>query len=309
MFELQVTIKGRVKRHAGGMAMDRSTSNRGRFPDRAWKAVVSDWESVKGPKGDPRALTGSDIVRISTLKELDNRVKSAVSTVRSARHSLFSFRAHFAREAELTNKADVDGKRIITVEKRRPLLVRLLGIFDGVAFNLSNVRKSYNDAVPENVKEIVKRFGGKTFTRDAKTPSSLLLASVPKGKEGKDLSLKTLMSGVDKLVQTLETAKVRYPEKMRHEFKVVRSDNHIILYRELDGVEQSIEMSFRRANKVDIFINGRATPSGSLYNDDALKTAEAFLKGKKMNFKGGTGKSQRFSEYVVVNDVNALRSA
>jgi hypothetical protein len=293
----------------GGMAMERSTSSRGRSSDRAWKAVVSDWESVRGPKGDPRALSGSDIVRISGLAELDKRVKSAVSSIRSARRSLFSFREHFAEEADLKNKPDIDGKRIISAEKRRPLLARLLGIFDGVAFNVSNVRKSYNEAVPENVKEVVRRFGGKTFTRDAKTPSALLLASVPKGKEGKDLSIKTLMSGVDNIVAQLESGKLKYSGTARHEFRVVRSDNHIVLYRELDGVEQSIEMSFRRANKVDIFINGKATPSGSLYNDDALKTAEAFLRGKRLNFKAGTAQRQRFNEYVVVKDVEALRGA
>lgn len=287
--------------------MEKSTSNKGRSADRAWSAVVSDWESVKGPRRDPRPLTGSDIVRISGFTEIDKRVKSAVSSIRSARQSLFSFRAHFAREADLKNKPDIDGKKIISVEKRRPLLARLLGIFDGVAFNVSNVRKSYNEVVPENVKEIVQRFGGKAFTRDAKTPNALLLASVPKGKEKKDLSIKTLMSGVDNLVRQLESPTVRYAAKMRHEFKVVRSENHLILYRELDGVEQSIEMSFRRANKVDIFINGKATPSGSLYNDDALKAAEAFLRGKKMNFKGGVGQRQRFAEYVVVKDVDALR--
>jgi hypothetical protein len=289
--------------------MERSTSSRGRSSDRAWKAVVSDWESVRGPKGDPRALSGSDIVRITGLEELDKRVKSAVSSIRSARRSLFSFREHFAQEADLKNKPDIDGKRIISAEKRRPLLARLLGIFDGVAFNVSNVRKSYNEAVPENVKEIVRKFGGKTFTRDEKTPSALLLAAVPKGKEGKDLSIKTLMSGVDNLVAQLESGKLKYSGTARHEFRVVRSDNHLVLYRELDGVEQSIEMSFRRANKVDIFINGKATPNGSLYNDDALKTAEAFLRGKRLNFKGGTGQRQRFSEYVVVKDVEALRGS
>jgi hypothetical protein len=291
------------------MAMDTARTNKARSSDRAWQSVISDWQSLKGPKGDPSAISKSDITRISGLKELDNRVKTAVSTIKSARRSLFDFREAAAQKAEREFRTEIDGKRIISVEKPRPLLAKLFSIFEGVAFNVSNVRRAYNQAVPENVKQVVDAFGGKTFTRTDKTPSALLLASVPKGKEDKDLSINTLVKGVEALVSRLKDPKGRYAYTMNHEFRVIKGDNHIVLYRELNGVEQSIEMSFRRANKVDIFINGKPTPSGSLYNDDALKTAEAFLKGKKMNFKGPAEQRQRFKEYVVVKDVESLRAA
>ena len=289
--------------------MDTARTNKGRSSDRAWSSVLSEWESLQAPKKDPRALSGSDITRISQLKELDQRVKTAVSTVKSARTSLFEFRQVAAQKAELENRQEINGKRIISIEKPRPLLSKLLSIFEGVAFNVRNVRRAYNQAVPENVKQVVDSFGGKSFTRTDKTPSALLLASVPKGKEDKDLTLKTLLKGVDGIVEKLKDPKNPLSRGIKHEFRVIRSDNHIVLYREIDGVEQSIEMSFRRANKVDIFINGKPTPCGSLYNDDALKAAEAFLKGKKLNFKGGVGQTERFTEYVVVKNVDSLRAA
>jgi hypothetical protein len=276
--------------------------------DRAWRAVVSDWEHVKGSTIDPRSLTKSDLSQLSRFKDLDALVKAGVSKLKSAREALFSFRALFKIEAGLDREARPREKKTDRSHLQRPLLHQLKKIFEGVSFNVSNVRKSYNDIIPDKMKDIVDAFGGKTFKRDSKTPNLLMLASVPKEKENKDLSIKTLMNGVDSFVEKLEEAKKKYPEKFKHEFKVMRSEHHLVLYRVINGVEQSIEMSFRRANKVDIFIDGNDKPSGSLYNDDALKTAEAFLRGKNMNYRKRS-EQPHYTDYVVVKDIAQLRSA
>lgn len=288
--------------------MDTAKTNKARASDRAWGEVLKAWDALKLPGTDSCPLSGSDVARLPELHEIDKRVKSAVSTVRAARRSLFEFRESAAAKADIEHRKEISGKRVISVEKPRPLLTKLLTIFEAVGFNVSNVRRAYNQEIPDNVKDVVKSYGGKSFTKTPNTPSALLLASVPKGKEKADLSIATLVKGVDAIVAKLKDPGDRYCHTMKHDFRVIRSENHIILYRELNGVEQSIEMSFRRANKVDIFINGKPTPSGSLYNDDALKTAEAFLKGKKMNFTGGVGRPQKFKEYVVVKNLDCLRA-
>jgi len=288
------------------MAQHTSHQRKGVPGDRAWRDVVDAWEQPKTPAIDPRALTSSDLAKLPKFKSLDSLLKAGVSKLKSARESLFSFRAVFRIERGMDREAGSNGGTTHRGAERRPLLRQLKRIFEGVSFNVSNVRKSYNEVIPEKMKAVVDTFGGKTFKRDAKTPNLLLLASIPKEKEHKDLSIKTLMLGVDELVEKFERAKASHPERFKHEFRVMRNQHHLVLYRVVDGVEQSIEMSFRRANKVDIFIDGSEKPNGSLYNDDALRTAEAFLKGKTMNYNKRSERP-RYTEYVVVNDLNKLR--
>ena len=153
-----------------------------------------------------------------------------------------------------------------------------------MADDLKAVREIYKTAIPEAFKSVVKEHGGKTFSKEQRLPKPLILAAIPKEKENKDLSMKTLIKGIKDLKQYMDHKKGHEPHRVTHSSQILVSDDHIVLQRVIGGKEEVLEMTFRRAGKVDIHINGKAKPEGSLWNDDALATATAFLKGKDLFF-------------------------
>jgi hypothetical protein len=277
------------------MVMQIREQGRTRKIEGAWQSVVSAWEERQKPTASSKQLSKEDIRHIRAKD-----ISQGVGEVRSARSNLFRWRNHHNQEAQLASK-DREGKSVPL-----SLLDRVLKIFQNVSFEVSNARIKYNREVGEQLKSLVEQHGGKTFTRKEDTPTLLLLASVPKGKENTDLSMKTLINKIDDLKEKLESAEGKRSDQCKHAFRVYRSPDHIVLYRVVDGKEETIEMSFRRAGKVDIFLNGSPKPQGSQWNDDAFRTAEAFLKGKDVTFTMRGKAEQKQAQYVVRKDPRSL---
>ena len=261
----------------------------------AWSAVVSEWQGRQKPTAVSTQLSPDEIAQIRAKD-----ISQGVDQVRSARTNLFRWRNRHNQEAQLESK-DRAGNSVPL-----SLLDRVLRIFQNVSFEVSNARIKYNREVGEQLKSIIEQHGGKSFTRTSGTPPVLLLASVPKGKEKKDLSMKTLIKKIDDLKERLEEGKGKRPDENKHASRVYRTQDHIVLYRVVNGKEETIEMSFRRAGKVDIFLNGSAKPQGSQWNDDAFRTAEAFLKGKDVTFTMRGKAEQKQDTYVVRKDTQSL---
>ena len=220
-------------------------------------------------------LSRRDIARIAASKE-NSTVSEATPRMRRLRQECSNARAEFKELAKIGSGGSLSVYRAT------------LAIFKGIGDELAKVRRHYYKKIHEAVQLVADQHAGKTFTRDKKTPAALLLASVPKGKESKDLTMVTLVQEIDSFAR-------RAPE-CKGDAKVTR--DHIFLVREKDGKTETLELTFRRPGKVDIFRDGRSKSAGSAWNDDALVLAKAFLKGKNISFSREPAK-----EYVVRRDL------
>lgn len=125
-------------------------------------------------------------------------------------------------------------------------------------------------------------YRGRTFTRDADTPKELLLISVPAEKVGKVLSF-------DSLRMTIDTRALGAKAKC----DISRGEGRIILERVKDGVIEQLEFSYKRAGKVDVYLNGERR--GSMWNDDALDLSDAFVAGRAIPLE----KRKKSEQYTV----------
>ncbi len=133
-----------------------------------------------------------------------------------------------------------------------------------VSDKVSQIKRITERVVTPTLAPIRDEYRGRTFTRDAETPKELLLISVPSEKAGKVLSF-------DSLRITIDTRAIG--SKARCD--ISRGDGRIVLERVRDGVREQLEFSYKRAGKVDVYLNGERR--GSMWNDDVLNLADAFL--------------------------------
>lgn len=120
--------------------------------------------------------------------------------------------------------------------------------------------------VPE-LAPIRNEYRGRTFTRTDKTSKALLLISVPTEKIGKIPSFDTLRVTINARAQG-----------ERAICNLAHGEGRILLTREHDGATEHLELSYQKPGKVDVYVNG--TRRGSMWNDDAVDLADAFLAGR-----------------------------
>lgn len=250
-------------------------------PRVAWSLATATMTSPRvdslndGRERKPGVLSRREIDRIAISNE-NAIVTEATPRMRKLRKDFATARTEFKELAALGSKG------------KASLYQKTLMIFKGIGDELAKVRRYYYKKMHGAVQSIADQHAGKTFTRDNKTPPALLLASVPKGKEKKDLSMSTLVKAIDSYA--------RFAPDCKGTAQV--TSDHILLVREKDGKTETLELTFRRPGKVDIFRNGQSKFAGSVWNDDALLLAQAFLKGKNIILSREPAK-----EYVVRRDL------
>lgn len=252
----------------------------------AWDLAQRAWLTGRLPATPSKPLSDADVEKLKANPRLARELKSAVNPIQRGRRDV-------AKEREHALKAATRGTPSLS------LFDRVKIAFDAMASDLRRVRSLYKDSIPEALKSVVKEHGGKTFSKEQKVPRPLLLAAIPKDKEDKDLSMKTLIKGIKETKAHLDAVRSTSNSRHRPTPKLLASENHIVLQRVINGREEVLEMTFRRAGKVDIYLNGSSKPVGSLWNDDALLTATAFLKGKDIFFHQRKKDVIQQKEYVI----------
>jgi hypothetical protein len=162
--------------------------------------------------------------------------------------------------------------------------------FKCVQVEITSMADHFNRWITPALNELAKRFEGKVFKKTASTPRAILRASVPKGKENKDLSFSTLANEIRAL--PLKASPLR-PQ-------LVLEGNQILLCRTKNGITETLELAFRRPGKVDLYLNGSPKSMGNLWNDDALLAAKAFLSGKNFSLS-----KREPSAWVVKSNIGA----
>jgi predicted DNA-binding transcriptional regulator len=138
-----------------------------------------------------------------------------------------------------------------------------------ISESIGELKRITEHVVVPALSEVREEFRGRTFVRDDKTPKALLMVSVPSEKLDKFLSFDALKITID--------ARRSDPNFVR---ELPRGDGRIVLERSVNGAKQQIELSYKRPGKVDVYVNGERR--GSMWNDDALDLAEAFIAGRSI---------------------------
>ncbi len=151
---------------------------------------------------------------------------------------------------------------------KQPTRAAIEGVIDT---SLSALRKHHQGELRPLVDTVRTQYSGRTFIPDNDTPELLKLAAVPVSKVGRVISMKTLAAGVSAALD-------RLPASISHVTKDIGPERiKIARLNERQEIE-CLELSFLRPGKVDIILNGQMV--GNLWNDDALKAAEMFAKGR-----------------------------
>lgn len=159
---------------------------------------------------------------------------------------------------------------------------RINQVEQSISDSVGELKRITEHVVVPALSEVREEFRGRTFVRDDKTPKALLMVSVPSEKVGKSLSFDGLRITID--------ARRSDPNSVR---ELPRGDGRIVLERSVNGDKQEIEFAYKRPGKVDIYVNGQRR--GSMWNDDAIDLAEAFIAGRAIPLV----KRERSREYTV----------
>lgn|GEM_PF-6931283 len=159
---------------------------------------------------------------------------------------------------------------------------RINQVEQSISDSVGELKRITEHVVVPALSEVREEFRGRTFVRDDKTPKALLMVSVPSEKVGKSLSFDGLRITID--------ARRSDPNSVRD---LPRGDGRIVLERSVDGAKQQIEFAYKRPGKVDVYVNGERR--GSMWNDDAIDLAEAFIAGRAIPLV----KRERSREYTI----------
>jgi hypothetical protein len=151
-----------------------------------------------------------------------------------------------------------------------------------ISDSVGELKRITEHVVVPALSDIREEFRGRTFVRDDRTPKALLMVSVPSEKVGKSLSFDGLRITID--------ARRSDPNSVR---ELSRGDGRIVLERSLNGTKQQLEFAYKRPGKVDVYVDGERR--GSMWNDDALDLAEAFIARREIPLV----KRERSREYTV----------
>jgi hypothetical protein len=159
---------------------------------------------------------------------------------------------------------------------------RAIALDRDISEKVGQIKRITERVVMSAAAPIREDFRGRTFTKDADTPKELLLISVPTEKAGKILSF-------DSLRMTIDTRALGAKTKC----DISRGEGRIILERVKDGMIEQLELAFKRAGKVDVYVNGERR--GSMWNDDALDLSDAFVAGRAIPLE----KRKKSDQYTV----------
>lgn len=169
--------------------------------------------------------------------------------------------------------------------------------------SLEGLRDYFQRSIQPLLRQVWSSYGGKTFTvpEGARMPALLKLASLPKEKEGKVISVDYLKSRIEQLE----------PRSKASNFRVSKHSGPlaITMTRKLgDGPVTTLRFEQRRPGVVDVYLNGKRMvhqqKNVSLFTDDALKLASEFARGaKSMKVT-----QKRFTEYVVGSEAMFLKA-
>ncbi len=151
-----------------------------------------------------------------------------------------------------------------------------------ISDKIGQIKRITERVVMSAAAPIREDFRGRTFIKDADTPKELLLISVPAEKAGKILSF-------DSLRMTIDTRALGAKTKC----DISRGEGRIILERVKGGMIEQLEFAFKRAGKVDVYVNGERR--GSMWNDDALDLSDAFVAGRDIPLE----KRKKSEQYTV----------
>ena len=132
------------------------------------------------------------------------------------------------------------------------------------------LKKLHKDHLRQEEHTIRQKHSGKCFVMDNNTPEILKRVAIPESK--------TVMS-----YETLRTSLEKNLNKSNPKIKIeCPSAERTIIYRQRsDKSWETLELSWRLPGKVDVIKNGVVL--GNLYNCDALKGAQEFIKGHNIN--------------------------
>lgn len=172
-----------------------------------------------------------------------------------------------------------------------------------LAESLEGLREYFQKNVQPWLRHVWSSYGGKTFTVTPGTriPPLLKLASLPKEKEGKVISVEYLRTRIEQLATRSSPCK----------FKVAKHGGPlgITMTRQIgDSALATLRFEQRRPGVVNVYLNDKRMvfqgKNVSLYTDDALKLAEQFSRGaKSMTVRQGG-----FTEYVIGSEAMFLKA-
>lgn len=145
---------------------------------------------------------------------------------------------------------------------------------DAISKGLGEYKKAVENVIVQDVYAKTRQHQGKTFEKTADTPKSLLLVSVPTEKVGKVVDFGVLKKRIGGFCAVQGSRAAVLDDK---------GDARIVLTRNHNGKQETLEFSYRSPGRVDVYLNG--VRQGKMWTDEALKVAQVFNKDMPFKFK------------------------
>ncbi len=249
-------------------------------------------QQVASPARSPKAtiLTPKEW---KAIERLDRQAFGALAEYRAKRSE------HYDLRQTLTTTAAPSGifGLLSSPQKMQKRIEKAL------AASLEELRDYFQKGVQPLLRNVWTSYSGKTFTvpDGARMPKLLKLASLPKEKEGKVISVQYLKSRVEQLQDHAKSCN----------FRVGKNSGPlaITMTRKIgDGPVTTLRFEQRRPGVVDVYLNDKRMvhrdKNVSLFTDDALKLATEFARGSKSM----KVHQKRFTEYVVGSEAMFLKA-
>jgi hypothetical protein len=250
-------------------------------------------ETAQTPKVSARKSDALTSKEWKAIERLDRQASGAIADYRAKRAE------HYDLRQTITAASSPSGLRGIFASKsgQRKQVEKLL------ANSLEGLREYFQKNVQPYLRQVWTSYSGKTFTIQpgVKVPKLLKLASLPKEKAGKVISVEYLKERIEKLGESAKACN----------FKVSKHSGPlaITMTRKIgDGPVTTLRFEQRRPGVVNVFLNDKRMvfqgKNVSLYTDDALKLAGEFARGSKsMKVRPGG-----FKEYVIGSEAMFVRA-
>jgi hypothetical protein len=250
-------------------------------------------ETTKTPKVSARKSDALTSKEWKAIERLDRQARGAIADYRAMRAD------HYDLRQTITAAPSPSGLRGFFASKsgQRKQIEKAL------ANSLEDLRAYFQKNVQPWLRRVWTSYTGKSFTvpPGANIPTLLKLASLPKEKEGKVISVEYLKSRIEKLEAGTKGCN----------FKVGKHTGPlaITMTRKIgDGPVTTLRFEQRRPGVVNVFLNDKRMvfqgKNVSLYTDDALKLAGEFARGSKsMKVRQGG-----FKEYVIGSEAMFVRA-
>jgi len=227
------------------------------------------------------------------LERLDRQAFGAIADYRAKRDS------HYDLGQSLTTTAAPSGLAALFSSPKK----LNKHIETKLAASLEELREYFQKNVQPWLRQVWQSYSGKTFTvtEGTRVPAILKLASLPKEKAGKVISVEYLKSRIERLESGSKSCNFRVG---KHSGPLAITMTRAIG----DGPVTTLRFEQRRPGVVNVYLNDKRMvyqgKNVSLYTDDALKLAENFARGaKSMKVRQGG-----FTEYVIGSEAMFLKA-